>query len=470
MPKNSQLILLIVLSITSVLRAERPNVVFIMTDDQAPWAIGLYDKPTHANTPNLDKLFRAGTYLPNTFVVTPVCSPSRASLATSRYGTEVGVTEWLNPRVEADHGLDPSTQTWYEVMQNAGYFTGLVGKWHLGLLDKYHPTKTGFDYFMGHRGGGWSPVNPTLEVDGQNKKIDGLTTDILTDHAISFIENRPDNQPFLLVLHYRAPHARWLPVAPEDMKPFEKLDPKLPTPDFEGLDVQRVKRFTREYLASTRGVDRNVGRLLETLDESGLRENTVIVFTSDHGYNMGHNGIWHKGNGHWILKKDSLPLATENIPAGQRPNMYDNSLRVPTCVVWPGVTKPGTRIDSSVTNLDWYPTMQEIAGGSSAKKKIVRGRDLSTLLTGSADGWDDEVFAQYSTRHQSKTHMRCYRTSKWKLVRDFNDPQRDELFNLIADPSETTNLIDQQQHQAIVTLLHAKLLSKMKEINDPALP
>ena len=254
------------------------------------------------------------------------------------------------------------------------------------------------------------------------------------------------------------------------MKPFEKLDPKLPRPDFEGLDVQRVKRFTREYLASTRGVDRNVGRLLETLDESGLRENTVIVFTSDHGYNMGHNGIWHKGNGHWILRKDSLPLATENIPAGQRPNMYDNSLRVPTCVVWPGVTKPGTRIDSSVTNLDWYPTMQEIAGGSSAEKKIVRGRDLSTLLTGSADGWDDEVFAQYSTRHQSKTHMRCYRTSKWKLVRDFNDPQRDELFNLIADPSETTNLIDQQQHQAIVTLLHAKLLSKMKEINDPALP
>jgi choline-sulfatase len=92
------------------------------------------------------------------------------------------------------------------------------------------------------------------------------------------------------------------------------------------------------------------------------------------------------------------------------------------------------------------------------------------LLTGSGDGWDDEVFAQYSTRHQSTTHMRCYRTSQWKLVRDFNNPQRDELFNLIADPSETTNVIDQQQYQAIVALLHAKLLSKMKEINDPALP
>ena len=152
------------------------------------------------------------------------------------------------------------------------------------------------------------------------------------------------------------------------MKPFEKLDPKLPAPDYEGLDFSRVKRFTREYLASTRGVDRNVGRLLKTLDDAGLRENTVIVFTSDHGYNMGHNGIWHKGNGHWILKKDALPLATANIPAGQRPNMYDNSLRVPTCVVWPGGTKPGTRIDSSVTNLDWYPTMQAVVGAAPSKE------------------------------------------------------------------------------------------------------
>ena len=303
----------------SLIAADRPNVVFIMTDDQAPWAVGTHRGPTHADTPNLDALFRQGAYLPNSFVVTPVCSPSRASLATSRYGSELGITDWLNPRVEPNSGLDPATTTWYEAVQSAGYHTGLVGKWHLGLLDKHHPTKTGFHYFMGHRGGGWSPVNPTLEKDGQQKRFEGLTTDILTDHAIEFIKEQPDDKPFLLVVHYRAPHARWLPVAPEDWAPFEKLEPKLPHPDYAGLDVPKVERMTREYLASVRGVDRNVGRIMTTLDKGRLDKNTVVIFTSDHGYNMGHNGIWHKGNGHWVLKKDSLPAATPNVPRGQRP-------------------------------------------------------------------------------------------------------------------------------------------------------
>ena len=129
-------------------------------------------------------------------MVTPVCSPSRASLATSRYGSELGITDWLNPRKEPDAGLNPSTVTWYELLQQAGYHTGLVGKWHLGLLDKFHPTKTGFNYFMGHRGGGWSPDNPTLEKNGANQKFEGLTTDILADHAVEFLKAHPDDRPF----------------------------------------------------------------------------------------------------------------------------------------------------------------------------------------------------------------------------------------------------------------------------------
>ncbi|MCP4510294.1 MAG: sulfatase-like hydrolase/transferase, partial [Fuerstiella sp.] len=170
--------------------ADRPNILFIMTDDQAPWAVGAFDGPTHADTPHLNRLFEQGTYLPNTFVVTPVCSPSRAALATSRYGSEVGITDWLHPKTEANHGLAPQTTTWYEVLQNAGYHTGLVGKWHLGLLDQFHPTRTGFDYFMGHRGGGWSPSNPTLEKNGAGQKFEGLTTDILSDHAITSLKDR----------------------------------------------------------------------------------------------------------------------------------------------------------------------------------------------------------------------------------------------------------------------------------------
>jgi uncharacterized sulfatase len=453
----------------SLFADERPNILFIMTDDQAPWAIGAYDGPTHASTPHLNRLCSEGTYLPNTFVVTPVCSPSRASLAISRYGTEVGITDWLNPRVEPERGLDPATTTWYEVVQSAGYHTGLVGKWHLGLLDQFHPTKTGFDYFMGHRGGGWSPDNPTLEKDGKDQKFTGLTTDILTDHAIGFLEDRPAEKPFLLVLHYRAPHARWLPVAPEDWEPFADLKPTLPHPDYPQLDVGRVERMTREYLASVKGVDRNVGRLLQKLDALELSDNTVVVFTSDHGYNMGHNGIWHKGNGHWVLKKEALPPATDNVPRGQRPNMYDNSLKVPTAIRWPGVTKPGTTITSSVTQLDWFPTMVAIAQGKTPQDKIVRGRNLSALLQGQQQDWDNDVFTTYSTLHQSTTHMRCFRTPQWKLIRDFLNPERDELFDLQNDPEETTNVINNPANQAIIAQLHERIIQNMQAIDDPVL-
>ena len=462
--------LLILCSITSCcLAADRPNILFMMTDDQAPWATGVFEGETHADTPNLDRLFRSGTYLPNTFVVTPVCSPSRASLATSRYGSELGITDWIHPGREPKLGLNPKTTTWYEVVQQAGYHTGLVGKWHLGLTDAHHPTQTGFDYFMGHRGGGWSPKDPTLEKAGTQQKFKGLTTDILADHAIEFLTERPTDRPFLLVLHFRAPHARWLPVAPADWAPFESLKPKLPHPDYPGLDVDRVERMTREYLASVRGVDRNVGRVLDALKRTGANDHTVIVFTSDHGYSMGHNGIWHKGNGHWVLKKEALPKPTENIPRGQRPNMYDNSLRVPTAIRWPGVTTPGSTIRMSVTQLDWFPTMVAISGSKAPDGKIVRGRNLAPLLQGASSNWQNNVFTQYSTKHQSRTHMRCYRTPEWKLVRDFLNPERDELFHLKSDPDELKNLIGEQQHADTVRQLHKKIVQHMRQIEDPAL-
>ncbi len=448
---------------------DRPNIVFIMTDDQAPWAIGMYEGQTHADTPNLDELFASGARFPNAFVVTPVCSPSRASLATSRYGTEVGITDWLHPEKEPDHGLSLEFVTWYERLRAAGYYTGLVGKWHLGLQDRHHPTRNGFDYFMGHRGGGWSPADPILEKDGKQQQFEGLTTDILTDYALAFLHDRPADQPFLLVLHFRAPHHVWLPVAADDWAPFADLTPDLPHPDYPGLDAERVRGMTREYLASVRGVDRNVGRLMTALETLNLSDNTVVVFTSDHGYNMGHNGIWHKGNGHWILVDSALPAATENIPRGQRPNMYDHSLKVPTAVRWPGVTEPGSTIRSAVTNLDWFPTMLSIAGDAPGPQDVVRGRDLSALLAGTETDWDNDVFAQYSTKHQSRTDMRSYQTIRWKLVRDFLNPGRDELFDLQHDPQETVNLIEQPGYQDVVAALHAKLIAKMRSIDDPAL-
>lgn len=462
------------LLVAGTVHAKRPNIVFIMTDDQAPWAVGAWKDgglgATHADTPHLARLFKQGVYMPNTFVVTPVCSPSRAALATGRYGSELGITDWINPGKEPKHGLDPKTTTWYESIQEAGYHTALIGKWHLGLTDAHHPTKTGFDYFMGHRGGGWSPNNPTLEKDGKQSKFQGLTTDILTDHAIAHLKEQSNDKPFLLVLHYRAPHARWLPVAPEDWAPFEKLDPKLPHPQYPGLDVPRVKRMMREYLASVRGVDRNVGRVMKTLDELKVADNTLVVFTSDHGYNMGHNGIWHKGNGHWVLKKDALPAATKNVPRGQRPNMYDTSVKVPTAIRWPGVVNQGSTLGETITFLDWFPTLVTIAGGKMPTDVTIRGRDFSPLLRGEKlANWDNDYYGEYSTKHQSRTHMRCYRTANWKLVVDYLNPERDELFNLKKDPGETTNMLNVKNAEAIrvAAELRGRIVERMKQIGDP---
>lgn len=446
-----------------------PHVVFLMTDDQAPWAIGSWDGPTHASTPHLDALFAEGARFTNSFVVTPVCSPSRASTATSRYGSELGITDWIHPVHEPELGLDPDVTTWFEELQEAGYHTGLIGKWHLGTTDAHHPTRTGFDVFMGHRAGGWKTKDPTLEKDGEDRRFDGLTTDILTDEAIAFLEARPDDRPFLLCLHFRAPHTAWLPVADEDWAPFADLDPTLPHPDFPGLDVARAKRVTREYLASVRGVDRNVGRLLAALERLGLRDDTVVIFTSDHGYNMGHNGVLHKGNGHWLLTKDALPEGTENVPRGQRPNMFDTSLRVPTAIVWPGVTTPGTVIDATVTNLDWYPTLVRIGDASMLPPwETIRGRDLAPLLTGDEpEGWNHDLFAQFTTHHRSTTAMRAYRTPDLKLVRDLLNPERDEAFDLRRDPEETTNVIADPAYAERIADLHARLRDAMAAIDDP---
>lgn len=449
--------------------AEQPNLLFILTDDQAPWALGRSGHP-HAHTPHLDRLIKQGAYLPNSFTVTPVCSPSRVSTLTSRYGSEMGITDWLNPRVEPQRGLDASVPTWPRELQRAGYQTALIGKWHLGLQAEHHPTQFGYQFFMGLRGGGTSPFQPTLEVAGEERQVNGLTTDILTDEAIRWLRlHNAERGPFALSLHYRAPHARWLPVREEDWEPFAELDPELPHPDYPDLNVERVKKMTREYLASVAGVDRNVGKLMDELERLKLADSTVVIFSSDHGYNMGHNGIWHKGNGHWVV--NSPPPATDNIPRGQRPNMYDHSLRVPTFVVWPGVVQPDSVINETISNLDWFPTILAIANAELQQEMTVRGRDITPLLRGENVEWDNTLYAEYSTKHQSHTHMRMLRTPEWKLIRDFLNEGRDELYSLTDDPEETNNLLgsDKPEIRQVVQQLDAKLRAQMQALGDPIL-
>ncbi len=458
---------------------QQPNILFIYTDDQAPWALGVSGNP-QALTPHLDQLAREGAYLPNSFVTTPVCSPARASLMTSQYASEYGILDFIpqpghklyNP--DEVVGLPPESITFAEVLSRAGYVNGLIGKWHLGdwtaTNDKrYHPLNHGFHYFMGLTGGGTTPEHPTLEKEGVVQTVEGLTTDILTDHALAFIRDNAA-RPFMLSLHYRAPHGAWLPVADEDWASYQDMDIQLPDPDYPDLDVERVKRMMREYLASTSGVDRNVGRLLKQLDALQLTDNTIVIFTSDHGYNMGHHGITHKGNGIWVTRTDHP--ATDNIAENSRPNLYDNSLKVPTLVRWPGVIKPGTLIEETVSSLDWYPTIVEMAATQIPAGKIIRGKSIVPLLKGEAvENWDNDFYAEYSMINYSKAYMRAYRTPTWKLMRDFLNPGRDELYNLAEDPEEKINRIDDtgEEIRQVIHSLDQKIIEHMKVIQDPLL-
>jgi choline-sulfatase len=445
----------------------RPNIIFIMTDDMAPWAWGAAGNP-EARTPNLDQLARDGAYLKNAFTTTPVCSPSRAALMASRYGTELGITDWINNKVEPKLGLDPAVVTWPEVLARAGYTNAMIGKWHLGELEQFHPLKTGYQHFMGFVGGGTKPKNPTLEVAGKTSEVPGFVSQLVTDDAIQFVRDHRAG-PFMISLHFREPHAPYAPVAEEDAAPFAKLDPTIPNPDYPDLDAQRCKTFMREYLASVTSVDRHVGRLLATLDELGLRDNTVVVFTSDHGYNIGHNGIWHKGNGHWLLNSTRKLPPTD--PRRQRPNMYENSLRVPAIVRWPAVIKPGTEIRQTITNLDWYPTLLAMAKVEPPQGETIRGRNFLPLLRGESISWDDDLYAQYSQHHYVRTALRSYSSDGWKLVRDFHNSGKDELYHLADDPGESTNRIAATDSPTVAAWeqLDRKLLAKMRSIHDPAL-
>lgn len=458
---------------------KKPNIIFIYSDDQALWTLG-FSGNFNAHTPNLDRLAHEGAFLKNSFVTTPVCSPARASLMTGQYASEYGILDFIpqpghvlyDPKNPI--GLNPESTTFAEVLQKNGYTTGLIGKWHLGDWTekndkKYHPTNHGFDYFMGLTGGGTSPVDAPLEKNGVVKKFKGLTTDILTDEAITFIEDNK-SKPFLISLNYRAPHAEWLPVAPEDWAPYDSIDPILPNPNYPDLDKEKVKRKMREYLASVTGVDRNIGRVLNVLDSLRLSQNTIVIFSSDHGYNMGHNGIEHKGNGVWITK--SLPEGTKNVPAKRRPNLYDNSLKVPSIVKWPDKIAPGTIVNETTTNLDWYPTILEMAGLEVPQNKVVRGRSILPLLKGeNLSDWNNDFYSEYSMNNYAKSYMRSYRTTDWKLTKDFNNPERDELYNVSKDPEENINMIydSREDVKNIRKGLENKIIKQMKKINDPLL-
>ncbi len=442
---------------STTIASERLNIISIVTDDQGEWSLGCYGNKD-SRTPNMDRLAREGARFLNAFTVTPVCSPSRATFMSGRYGTQLGITDYLAPVEEtAGAGLFVNAQTWPEVLQKNGYATGLVGKWHLGNKPEFHPTKRGFSFFAGFLGGGTTPMNPTYEVNGETKQREGPEPEVAVNYALQFIEAN-QAKPFALCLHFRAPHLPYGPVPEQDSALFKDSDPAIP--NLKGLDVAQVKQFHRDYYASIHSVDRNLGRLFARLEAMKLWDKTIILFTSDHGYNIGHHYIHTKGNGFWIAGGVNGP---------KRPNMWETSMRVPLLVRWPGVVKPGTTIPEPVSNIDTFASVLGMLGVKVPVNYKQEGMDFSPLLRGENVTWRDTVFAQYNLHNAGLAYMRMIRTDKWKLVRHHHTNLMDELYDLANDPGETRNLYAQPQHADVRDQLQARLTDWMRSIDDPIL-
>jgi len=228
------------------------------------------------------------------------------------------------------------------------------------------------------------------------------------------------------------------------------------------VDPAANKERFRRYYASIHAADRNIGRVLAKLDELKLADNTIVLFTSDHGYNIGHHGIYTKGNARWIAGTVDGP---------KRPNMFEESIRVPLLVRWPGVVKPGTRVDAMVSNVDTFATVLGMAGVPVPAEVKHDGRDFSPLLRGGpvpAD-WRDAVFGQYDLHNGALAFMRMIRTARWKLVRYHFCNGMDELYDLETDPGEKQNLYHDPGARAARDALQVRLTEWQQSIDDPVL-
>jgi len=438
------------------LQASSPkyNIIAILTDDQARWSVSCYGGE-NLKTPNIDRLAKEGAKFENACVSSPVCSPSRMTYFTGLYPTETKVTDYLTKRQARVVGINPSMISWPAVLQKNGYTTGLVGKWHVGEREESLPKNNGFDYFVGNLGGGWSPEKaPFVDIEGKPLKLPGFSVDVCTDKALEFLKTNRDKR-FALLVHYREPHAAYVPMPPEDMKALKGLDPKIP--DYPGLPKAKVKGLMRDYLTAVHAVDRSVGRILEQVKALGLEDDTIVLFTSDHGYNMGHHGLQYKGNGYWLVKGKK----------GCRPNMFESSLAVPLLIKWPGVVRPGTLVKSMVTNEDYFPSILTMLGVPIPKESHYQGRDFTPFLKGkTVPNWRNAMFGQYQMINNAKDSMRMVRTADWKLIRHYKVEGKDELYHLKNDPKESKNLYNNPEYKSIQKKMQVRLDAYMEAIGD----
>jgi len=436
---------------------KRPNVLFVMTDDQRHDAMSCAGNLI-LRTPNMDRLAREGTRFTEAFVTNSLCSPSRATIVTGLYSHAHGVTT----NGGKTHRLRPDQVTFPGLLQKAGYYTALTGKWHIAS------PPTGFDHWCILPGQGLYH-DPAMIANGGRIQMRGYVDDVITDQALETLKSRPKDKPFCLLCQFKAPHRSWEPPArhartyedvtiPEPATFQMSLEDRPPAirdsdiqiadmPDFREQGVparlprERRKRlnyqaFLKNYYRVLLAVDENLGRLLDFLDQQGLAENTLVIYTSDNGFFTGEYGLFDKRM------------------------MYEPSIRVPMLARYPAGFGGG-RVDREhmVLNNDVAHTVLDYCGIERPAFMRNHGESWRPILEGRRAAWREEWMYEYF-EHPAVTctgKMRGVRTKRWKYIHYIQEPQGHELFDLENDPEERRNLYGEAAHQGVAQEMKARL-------------
>jgi N-acetylglucosamine-6-sulfatase len=422
----------------------RPNIVFVLIDDLRWDAMGITGALPFLKTPHIDRVGREGALFANNFVTTPLCSPSRASFLTSKYVHTHGVRGNGN-NAELSHKLVTSGM----LLQKAGYETAFCGKWHMGNDPSPRP---GWNHWMALPGQG-RYENPQMNVDGENKVMDGYVTDILNRRAVDFVRARRD-KPFLLYLPHKAVHG---PFSPAERHKNLYEGAHIPRrkgcdDDLAGKPVLRRDGADRNargaggqhektalgQLRTLAAVDDGVGQLLQALEETRQLDNTFFVFTSDNGYIWGEHGL------------------------GDKRPMYEESIRIPMLVRYPRRIKAGTTINPMTLNIDLAPTFLELAGVKPPAD--LQGRSIVPLLSGKPAAWRKAFLAEYFAEPNFPRIPTWHgvRTEEWKLIHYTDVQGMDELYNIKEDPDEMRNLIGEASAQSTLKTMQAELAHQLK--------
>lgn len=430
---------------------QRPNIVFILADDMGYGDFSAFNGGL-SETPVLDGLLQESVCFTQHYAASCVCNPSRAALLTGRYPHRTGSIDTLEWRGLERLALREVTLA--DLLKRAGYVTGLVGKWHLGAFDpRYHPMARGFDETVCFRGGMHDYYQWRLEYGHSVVRADGrYLTDVWTEEAVQFIQ-RHRHEPFFLHLTYNAPHTP-LQAPEEEVKPF--------------LEKGQFNRGVSTLYGMIRRMDRGIGRVLETLRQLGLEENTIVLFTSDNGPQFG-------GQGEEKLDRFNCQFH------GAKGSVYEGGIRVPMLVRWPAGAQAGLQVDDMVHMCDWLPTLLAAVGLEPPRERPLDGVNILPLLRGEPAQVEARRFWQWNRYTPLATCNAAIRDGDWKLVRpairqameiteaDRNwlrvsmyepeyfiqhgiirgEPEREvppppppELFNLREDPLEQHNLAD----------------------------